>query len=198
MNKGILAVVTLMVIISAGIFVFQPERIDNEMSHNEEEEHGHDELGMDMSMEMMASMNVSNDREFIDGMIPHHQEAIDTANEVLERGGKIESIKTLAQNIIGAQAKEIADMKVWYKDWFGEEYQDKGMYMKMMRDLSQYSGRELDLIFTEDMIFHHKGAIMMAHLALEFSEREEMIALSNNIVKTQQEEIEFMESVIAQ
>jgi uncharacterized protein (DUF305 family) len=194
MKKDILILVVAILILGAIFFTYEPRRTNytSDVMHDETEMmHG-------MGPGMMASMNVSNDREFIEGMIPHHQEAIDTANEVLERGGEIESIKTLAQNIITAQEKEIADMKSWYKDWFKEEYQDKGMYMKMMRDLSQYSGEELDLIFTEDMIFHHMGAIMMARQALKFSDREEMIALSNNIVKTQQEEIELMESVISE
>jgi len=60
-----------------------------------------------MNPDMMESMAVANDKEFIEGMIPHHQEAIDTAKEVLERGGDITSIKVLARNIITAQEREI-------------------------------------------------------------------------------------------
>jgi len=54
--------------------------------------------GMDHSM-----MMVSSEREFVAGMIPHHQEAVDTANEVLARGGSTAEIRALAEEIVVAQ-----------------------------------------------------------------------------------------------
>jgi len=61
--------------------------------------------------------NVSNfDKEFIGEMIPHHQMAVMMAN-MLTQGTKREEMKTLAQNIIEAQTKEINDMRMWYKTW---------------------------------------------------------------------------------
>jgi uncharacterized protein (DUF305 family) len=106
--------------------------------------------GMDHSM-----MMVESEREFIEGMIPHHQEAVDTAKEVIERGGTTAEIRELVENIVIAQEREIADMKAWYKDWYGEEYVDNGDYMPMMRALDTLSGAPLDRVFLEDMIMHH-------------------------------------------
>ena len=71
-------------------------------------------MGMDHS-----AMMVSSEREFLTGMIPHHQEAVDTAIEVVERGGSTPEIKALAENIIIAQELEIAEMKQWHLDWYG-------------------------------------------------------------------------------
>jgi Domain of unknown function (DUF305) len=52
------------------------------------------------------------DADFLAGMIPHHQGAIDMARVVLTHG-KDPKIKALAQQIIAAQEKEIADMSSW-------------------------------------------------------------------------------------
>jgi uncharacterized protein (DUF305 family) len=54
------------------------------------------------------------DIDFVRGMIPHHQGAIDMAKVVLT-DGKDEHIKKLAREIIAAQEKEIAEMQDWLK-----------------------------------------------------------------------------------
>jgi uncharacterized protein (DUF305 family) len=143
-----------------------------------------------------SMMMVSSEHDFIEGMIPHHEEAVATAKEVLERGATTPEIKTLAEGIIVAQEKEIADMKTWYQNWYGTEYKDTGEYVSMMRDLSGISGAELDKAFLEDMIMHHMGAIMMARSVSTYIEHEEMTTLTNNIVKTQSDEIVLMRDLL--
>lgn len=56
------------------------------------------------------------DKAFIEEMIPHHQMAVMMANMLLQ-GTARDEMKTLAQNIIDAQTKEIAMMRQWYKEW---------------------------------------------------------------------------------
>jgi uncharacterized protein (DUF305 family) len=57
-------------------------------------------------------MAADPDVAFVCGMIPHHQGAIDMAKVVLQYG-KDPWVKQLAQNVIDAQSKEIAEMTKW-------------------------------------------------------------------------------------
>jgi uncharacterized protein (DUF305 family) len=52
------------------------------------------------------------DQDFVAGMIPHHQGAIDMARIVLKYSSDAE-LRKLASNIVAAQRKEIAQMRDW-------------------------------------------------------------------------------------
>ncbi len=54
------------------------------------------------------------DADFVRGMIPHHQGAIDMAKIVLAHG-KDPDIRKLAESVIRDQEKEVATMKDWLK-----------------------------------------------------------------------------------
>jgi uncharacterized protein (DUF305 family) len=144
----------------------------------------------------MGDMMVGSEKEFLQHMIPHHEEAVATAKEVVARGGSTPEIKTLAQNIITAQEKEIAEMKVWYKSWYGTEYVADGEYKPMMRPLTELSGATLDKVFLTDMIVHHMGAIMMAESVESHIEHKEMTTLVANIKTTQTAEITQMKTLL--
>ena len=145
----------------------------------------------------MMGMAVASEKDFLEGMIPHHQEAVDTAKEVIERGGSTPEIKALVEGIVVAQEKEIADMKTWYGAWYGAPYVDNGKYEPMMRELENLSGAALDKAFLEDMIMHHMGAIMMARSVAPYVEHDEIKNLTQAIVTTQSEEILEMRRMLS-
>lgn len=147
--------------------------------------------GMDHSM-----MMVSSEREFVTGMIPHHQEAVDTAKEVLARGGSIPEVRILAEEIIAAQETEIALLKQWHEDWYGEVYVADDSYLPMMRELEGLSGAEIDRRFLEDMIPHHMGAIMMAQSVRPFITHQEITNMADAIMETQTAEIRLMRDLL--
>jgi len=55
---------------------------------------------------------------FLRGMIVHHLEAIEMAEEHLKQTDRPELIN-LANNIIASQTKEANDMRAWHEAWFG-------------------------------------------------------------------------------
>jgi uncharacterized protein (DUF305 family) len=155
-----------------------------------------DDMPMGNMDDMDHSMMVKSEREFVTGMIPHHQEAADTAKEVLARGGSNEAVRTLALNIVEAQETEIALLKQWHLDWYGEEYVADDSYQSMMRDLSQLSGAPLDERFLQDMIPHHMGAIMMALSVRPYIEHQEITDMADAIMKTQAAEVDLMRNLL--
>ncbi|WP_112662949.1 CopM family metallochaperone [Microvirga flavescens] len=67
-----------------------------------------------MHKDMAIPYTGDADVDFARGMIPHHQGAIDMAKIVLQYG-KDPEIRKLAQDVVGAQEKEIAFLKEWLK-----------------------------------------------------------------------------------
>ncbi len=149
--------------------------------------------GMDHSMmgHDMDSMMVQSDEDFLSQMIPHHQEAIDTAKVILEKSENAD-LKALAQDIVDAQTSEIAQMESWGKEWFGSDFKASDDYEAMMPDLSKLEGEELDQAFIEGMIEHHEMAIMMAWQLKMITERPELLEMADAIVEAQSSEIETM------
>lgn len=145
------------------------------------------------------------DRHFIEEMIPHHEGAIQMAELALEKSTRSE-VRALAEAIIAAQTKEIADMRAWYQNWFGAPVPEDstggmmgmghgaGMHMAGMEgDLEALAAApDFDREFARQMIVHHEMAVMMARMLAAGSTRPEMQELAKNIIASQTSEIALM------
>lgn len=165
---------------------------------------GMDHSSMNMSL---GPKDANFDLLFIDAMTPHHEGGVVMAQDVLQKSKRPE-MKQLAQEIIDAQNKEIAQLKDWRKTWFPGAAATPMMYhaqmghmmpmsedmrssMMMRTDLGS-ADEQFDLRFINAMIPHHEGALQMAKEALEKSDRPEMKQLAQDIISTQQQEIDQM------
>ena len=156
---------------------------------------GHGSGGM--ASGMLMENGKYSDRRFIDAMVPHHQGAIEMAQVALHNA-EHEEIIQLSQNIISTQQAEIEELKS-LKEEFGtsrvpmEMSPQQMQGMGMMMDPQELANREpFDKAFIDAMIPHHQSAIEMARVAAEKSENPQIRELAENIMSTQQTEIEQM------
>ncbi len=147
---------------------------------------------MSQMMQTKGSHMQPFDLRFIDGMIMHHQGAIEMAKEAQTQATKAE-IKALADAIMAAQEAEIAQMQAWRQIWYPDAAPTEGLDMDMGM-MAVTEGDELyNLRFIAAMIPHHEGAIAMAKEALTKAEHEETKTLAETIITAQEDEIAQMQ-----
>jgi uncharacterized protein (DUF305 family) len=180
------------------------------MDHDMHEGMDHGSMGHDHAMDL-GPADATYDLRFLDGMIPHHEGAVVMAEAALENSQRPEILQ-LAEEIIAAQAVEIAQMQEWREAWYPEA-DEPIMYdpatgedvpmtpemesaMRMDMDLGG-ADDEFDRRFIEAMIPHHQGAVDMAEDLLEKTDRPELKALGQEIISSQQAEIDQMNEWLA-
>ena len=163
-----------------------------------------------MSMEMPQwDGQLPFDKWFLDNMIPHHQQAVMMSRMMFTHTQRAE-MKTLGNDIIQAQMKEIEQMQDWRSQWF--QNQPLAMHPGMMKSMTnlmrmdcagtmsmmpgqmpQMMNMDIDLWFINDMIPHHQDAIEMANMAIKNAEHPEILTLAQSIIASQQQEIDKMQ-----
>jgi uncharacterized protein (DUF305 family) len=144
------------------------------------------------------------DVEFVQGMIPHHEGAIEMA-ELVEGRTDRQELLDLADEISEVQDEEIALLRGMLErmdademamdDEMGEtDHGDMGMMDDAeMEELRELEGDEFDRRFMEAMIVHHQGAIDMAERVLSEGQDDEVAGLAQLVIDAQQGEIEQMQ-----
>ena len=138
----------------------------------------------------MSSM-VTGDKSFLQEMIPHHIEAINTS-KIIVQSTKDAELKAFAEKVIIDQTTEVTMMKTLYKGLVGSDYADNSTYVPMMTDMNSKMDTDLDKAYIAGMIGHHDGAISMAKKILPISKSTEVKTLAQNIITNQANEIEIL------
>jgi len=142
-----------------------------------------------------ATASTDPDLRFLDGMIVHHQAAIDEATAIEPKAHRPE-VKQLAAEIIKAQEAEIRQMREWRRAWFPNAPQAAAPSggMSMGGTPAGAVPADPDVAFIEMMIPHHQAAVAMSREILETTKRPELQQLARNIIRNQEREIAQMES----
>lgn len=132
---------------------------------------------------------------FLTGMIDHHAMAVETGEMCIEKAVH-EQLRALCESIVTAQSQEIAQMQAWLQDWYGVSHEPEMSKSgeRQMEDLAGLEGADFEVAFLEMMIKHHQGAVRDGDLCLKRAEHKELIDLCQDIIRTQSEEIELMQS----
>ncbi len=166
-----------------------------------------------------AFMSGSTDPDvmFVQGMIPHHEQAVAMADLALDpAAGASQEVVALATRIKNAQTPEIELMNSWLTTWSvplqtsmaggAMDHSNTGgmntdnmtgtMSAKEMTTLKSSTGAAFDTAWLNGMIKHHQGAIMMAYGVKTSGKNPEVINLADQIILSQTAEIAEMQGML--
>jgi len=148
---------------------------------------------------------------FARDMATHHAQAVDMATLLRDRSDD-EAMRTLALDITLTQQAQIGQMQGWLAvwglpnariepamTWMNMPTRDRMPGMASPEDLNQLrdlTGTEADGLFLNLMIVHHRAGVEMAQAVLDRTERPEVRALAQSMVNAQQNEIDYMQTLL--
>ncbi len=165
-----------------------------------------------------ASDHNQADIGFLQGMIPHHAQAIEMSDLALERSDN-PRVVDLARRINAAQGPEIEQMEGLLQRWGvgaagvetggGEDHGGDhgggqgggGGHEGMLSEeeltaLEAAAGAEFDRSFLNGMIAHHRGAVTASQTELREGQSPEAKELAQAIIDAQEAEIAEMEQLL--
>ena len=148
------------------------------------------------------------DIAFAQGMIAHHQQAIEMAEIALDPNvGAGPEVIDLATRIKGAQGPEVELMTGWLTtagepvvmdstDGHDMSSMDGMMTAEQMDAMAAMNGAEFDQTWLEMMIAHHQGAITQSEAVKADGSNADVLALADRIITAQQGEIAEMQALL--
>ncbi|MGD9527444.1 MAG: DUF305 domain-containing protein [Pseudonocardia sp.] len=159
------------------------------------------------SATVVAAGHNEADITFVQGMIPHHEQAVVMSQLAAARAAS-PRVKELAATIEQAQAPEIEQMRGFLTAWGVEEDSSMGgmphgaagmpgmMAGQQMSGLDQANGAPFDRMFLQMMVVHHEGAVTMARTELADGQNPQAKTLAQAIIDQQTAEIAQMQELL--
>ena len=154
------------------------------------------------------------DVTFAQQMIPHHQQAIQMSDVILDKQEIDPRVVDIANQIKVAQGPEKEQMQGWLTQW-GQQTPPSGsttpsgssmpsgpkmpgmMSDQEMTALQNSEGVEVSKLFLTMMIHHHQGAITMAQTEQKSGQNAPALALAKSIITNQQQQIDTLQNILA-
>lgn len=163
--------------------------------------------GVDHSATAPASVVSApvGDVAFAQGMIPHHEQAVEMAEVALAHPDVSDDVRRLATSVKAAQDPEIQTMSRWLSAWgaptMGDEHAGHDMPGMMsaqdLAALAEAKGEAFNTTWLTMMIEHHEGAVTMAEDVLTTTSNAEVTGLAKAIIEAQRAEIATMRELVA-
>jgi uncharacterized protein (DUF305 family) len=142
-----------------------------------------------------AATGNQTDAMFVNGMIPHHEGAIEMA-EIAKQRAEHPEIKKLADDIVTAQQREIDTMTPLRKQLSGHhgDAMMEGGHMNEDDIAGLKTADPFDRAFIDQMVPHHRSAVKMAEMELANGKDDTLRKLAEDIIAAQNREIEQMQA----
>jgi uncharacterized protein (DUF305 family) len=149
-----------------------------------------------------------DDVEFAQGMIAHHEQAIEMSEVALDPTvGAGTEVIDLATRIKAAQDPEVEQMTAWLtaagesitmdmSDGHDMSSMPGMMSVEQMDSMAAMTGADFDVMWLEMMIAHHEGAITQSEAVIANGADPELRSLAEQIIAVQQAEIAEMETLL--
>ena len=148
------------------------------------------------------------DIEFAQGMIAHHEQAIEMAEIALDpKVGASPAVIDLATRIKGAQDPEVELMTGWLtaagepvamdtSEGHDMSSMEGMMTAEQMDAMAAMTGADFDQIWLQMMIAHHEGAVSQSQTVKANGSNADVLALADTIINAQQAEITEMQALL--
>jgi uncharacterized protein (DUF305 family) len=170
------------------------------------------QAGRTFSAEELAAVEgvsyVQADVDFMQGMIPHHRQALEMT-ALVRQHATTSAVQQMALRMEISQRDEIAMMQTWLRT-HGEATElpgMDGMHMmpgmlthEQMTELGNARGIDFDRLFLEGMIQHHRGALTMVGALFNTSgaaQESTIFKFAEDVDADQLMEIERMQGILA-
>jgi uncharacterized protein (DUF305 family) len=133
---------------------------------------------------------------FMQDMIEHHMMAVHMSETCLARAVHPE-LQALCGRIVATQQAEIQQMQAWLALWYGIPSHMHPMnpgHHKRMEKLASLTGAQFEIEFMQQMIRHHRGAIVEASRCLQRAYHDELSTVCAGIIEAQLAEIRLMQN----
>jgi uncharacterized protein (DUF305 family) len=118
-----------------------------------------------------------SDLRFLNGLIRHHEQAVDLARQAKDGAGRAET-RGLAEAVLAGMPAKIDELYGWKKSWYRD-----GRRVTPERIALGTADPQFDLRYLNAMITHHREAIAMAAAALKTSTRNEVLTLASEVIR---------------
>lgn len=152
-----------------------------------------------------SSAHNTQDVMFAQMMLPHHEQAVEMSDVLLDKGDGVDAdVAALAEQITDEQRPEITTLTGWLEDWgadsamSGMDHSTSGMMSESdMTALDRASAEDAGTLYLRQMVEHHTSAVDMARTEVDSGRNTDAVALAESIVSSQTDQIAQMQRMLA-